>query len=106
MEKIREAFEAAVIARMKESGYLEVEIRVECLGRYGDGYYDGSVDAYWHFWKESRAGLLIDLPPPPAEPEEPEEAIDDSHMDAYHSAVRMRNACAQAIEAAGLKVAP
>lgn len=34
---LREQFEAAVIARMKESGVLEVEIRVEFLGRSGDG---------------------------------------------------------------------
>lgn len=59
---LREQFEAAVIKRMKESGFLEVEIRVECLGRSGDGYADGSVDAYWHFWQESRAALVVDLP--------------------------------------------
>lgn len=57
---IREQFEAAVIERMKESGYLEVEVRVECLQRHGDGYQDGSVDAYWHFWQMSR--LVIELP--------------------------------------------
>lgn len=103
---LREQFEAAVIARMKESGYLEVEIRVECLGRSGDGYYDGSIDAYWHFWKESRAALVIEMPPPYPYPEEPEEAIDDSFMDAYHAAKGMRHACAQNIKAAGLKVTP
>ena len=103
---LRAQFEAAVIARIKESGFLEVEIRVECLARSGDGYYDGSIDAYWHFWKESRAAVVVDLPPAPAEPDAPEDAIDDSHMDAYHAAQRMRNACAKAIEAAGLKVTP
>lgn len=103
---LRQQFEAAVIARMKESGFLEVEIRVECLGRSGDGYADGSIDAYWHFWNESRATVVVDLPPAPAEPEEPECAIDDSHMDAFHAANRMRSACEQAIEAAGLKVTP
>ncbi|MEB0009336.1 hypothetical protein QN375_06000 [Pseudomonas sp. MH9.2] len=91
---LREQFEAAVITRMKESGFLEVEIRVECLGRSGDGYYDGSIDAYWHFWKESRAALVVDLPTVGTEPEAPEAAI------------RMRNACFKAIEAAGLKVTP
>ena len=59
---IREQFEAAVVERMKESGYLEVEIRVECLQRHGDGYQDGSVDAYWHFWQVSRKTLVIELP--------------------------------------------
>ena len=101
---LREQFEAAVIARMKESGFLEVEIRVECLGRSGDGYADGSIDAYWYFWNESRAVVVVDMPPAPAEPEEPECAIDDSHMDAFHAANRMRSACEKAIEAAGLKV--
>lgn len=59
---MREQFEAAVIARMKESGYLEVEIRVECLQRDSSGgYIDGSVDAWWHFWKESRATMVVEL---------------------------------------------
>ncbi|MBV7571837.1 hypothetical protein KW846_03905 [Pseudomonas sp. PDM32] len=102
----REQFEAAVITRMKESGFLEVEIRVECLGRSGDGYADGSIDAYWHFWKESRAVVAVVLPPAPAQPEDPRDAIDDSHMDAFHAASRMRSACEKAIEAAGLKVMP
>jgi hypothetical protein len=101
---LRDQFEAAVIARMKESGFLEVEIRVECLGRSGDGYSDGSIDAYWHFWKQSRADVAVVLPPAPTEPEDPEDAIDDSHMDAFHAANRMRSACEKAIEAVGLKV--
>ncbi|MNG23831.1 hypothetical protein D3C84_1084830 [compost metagenome] len=50
--------------------------------------------------------MVVDLPPPPAEPDEPEDAIDDSHMDAFHAANRMRSACEKAIEAAGVKVAP
>lgn len=55
-ESRRPAFEQAVIDRMKEGGFLEVEIRVECLARSGDGYYDGSVDAYWHFWNAALDG--------------------------------------------------
>lgn len=54
-DKNRAAFEAVVIKRFKESGYLEVQIRVECLGRSGDGYQDGSVDAYWDFWNAAKA---------------------------------------------------
>ncbi|MNG34491.1 hypothetical protein D3C84_1209870 [compost metagenome] len=75
---------------------------MECLGRSGDGYSDGSIDAYWHFWKESRAALVVDLPT--AGPEE--DAIDDSYMDGHRAAIRMRNACYKAIEGAGLKVTP
>lgn len=59
---MREKFEAAVIERMKESGFLEVEIRVECLGRHGEGYDDPSVDAYWHFWQAAAASVVVTLP--------------------------------------------
>lgn len=57
-------------------------------------------------WRASRAALVIELPPVPEMPEAPEEAIDDSHMDVYHSAIGMRHACSKFIEAAGLKVKP
>jgi hypothetical protein len=57
-------------------------------------------------WEASRAALVIELPPKPLVPDDPEEAIDDSHMDAYHSAVGMRHACLKFIEAAGVKVKP
>ncbi|MGE1156989.1 hypothetical protein [Pseudomonas kitaguniensis] len=57
-------------------------------------------------WFASRIAVVVELPPMPDAPEEPEEAIDDSHMDAYHSAIGMRHACAQFIKAAGLKVTP
>jgi hypothetical protein len=58
----------------------------------------------WMSWQASRSSPVVELPPIPEIPEEPEEAIDDSYMDAYHSAARMREACAKAIEAAGVKV--
>ena len=54
-------------------------------------------------WQASRECLVIDLPPEPECPEDPEEAIDDSHMDAYHSAIRIRNACSDSIHAVGVK---
>ncbi|KJK19074.1 hypothetical protein [Pseudomonas sp. 2(2015)] len=57
-------------------------------------------------WQASREAVVVELPPAPARPEEPEFALDDSHMDAYNAAVRMRDACAKAIEAQGLKVKP
>ena len=50
------------------------------------------------------APATVMLPPAPELPEEPPFADDDSYMDAYHAARRMRTACAKAIEAAGLKV--
>jgi hypothetical protein len=61
-DKKRAAFEAEVIKRFQESGYLEVQIRVECLGRSGDGYQDGSVDAYWDFWNAGRSSVVVELP--------------------------------------------
>lgn len=61
-QAIREQFEKAVIERLKEGGFLEVEIRAESLARDGEGYYDGSVNAYWHFYKQSRADLVVELP--------------------------------------------
>lgn len=61
-DKNRAAFEAEVIKRFQESGYLEVQIRVECLGRSGDGYQDGSVDAYWDFWNSGRASVVVEMP--------------------------------------------
>lgn len=57
----------------------------------------------WSSWKASRECLVIELPAEPECPEDPDEAIDDSHMDAYHSAIRMRNACRDSIHAAGVK---
>ena len=63
MDKMREEFEAFVINRMKESGFLGVEVRVEMLGFSSDGsYYDGTVEAWWDFWKASRASLCVELP--------------------------------------------
>lgn len=40
--------------------------------------------------------------PMPVMPEQPEDAIDDSWMDGYNAALRMREECIRAIEAAGL----
>ena len=57
-------------------------------------------------WQASHEALVIELPPEPTVPDEPEEAIDDSFMDGYYAAQGMRNACAQLITAAGLKVKP
>lgn len=56
IEKTRPAFEAAVIERLKESGFLEIEIRVECLKpRVADGYQDEVINAGWYYWKAALA---------------------------------------------------
>lgn len=66
-------------------------------------YYYTDVQLKWKAWQASRECLVIELPAEPEHPEDPEEAIDDSHMDAYHSAIRMRNACRDSIHEAGGK---
>jgi len=63
-------------------------------------------ESFLAVWEASREALVIELPPEPTVPDEPEEAIDDSFMDGYYAAQGMRNACAQNITAAGLKVKP
>lgn len=71
---------------------------------YTDLRYDeDDTEAAWYALQASRECLVIELPPEPEYPEDPEEAIDDSHMDSYHSAIRMRNACRDSIHAAGVK---
>lgn len=51
----RALFEAAVVDRMKESGFLEIEIRTECLVRCDDGYQDEIINAGWHYWNAALA---------------------------------------------------
>lgn len=53
-DEIRSRFEAAVVERLKESGFQEIEIRMECLARVDDGYQDEIINAGWHYW---RAGI-------------------------------------------------
>lgn len=96
-EKMREEFEQFVIRR-------DGSIWVTVIGDHRS--YNEPIERDFELWQASREALVIDLPPAPVEPEEPEEAIDDSHMDAYYAALSMRNAYANAIEAAGLKVKP
>ena len=97
--QMREQFEAAVIKRMKEGGFLEVEIRVECLGRSGEGYDDPSVDTYWHYFKESRAVLVVELP----KPCDKESGI---YVYAENGPVFHKYDVIEAIEAVGLQVKP
>lgn len=88
-EALRPAFEKAVIERLKEGGFLEVEIRVECLLRNGEGYNDGSVDAYWHFYKQSRADLVVTLP---------------DALDSDRGWIIDKDETVEVLEAAGIKV--
>lgn len=53
---MRELFEAAIIERFKESGLLEVEIRVECLARDGESYYDPLISIAWWAWQTAQSG--------------------------------------------------
>lgn len=46
----RDLYETAVIERLKESGFLEIEIRTESLSRCGEGYQDEVINAGWHYW--------------------------------------------------------
>lgn len=102
-ERVREQFEAWIKANWPN----------QLLDRFspgpedGEGEYTGfTVQHCWEAWKASRAAVVVEMPPEPKVPEDPEEAIDDSHMDSYHSAVRMRKACAKSVTAAGLQVKP
>ncbi len=61
-ESEREKFEAAVIDRLKESGFSEVEIRVEGLVRCDDGYQDEVINGGWHYWN---AAIATHPTPPP-----------------------------------------
>ena len=64
---------------------------------------DFAQQAWKAAWLASRECLVIELPPEPEYPDEPDDAIDDSYMDEYHSSVGMRHACINFIHAAGVK---
>lgn len=55
MTNQRELYEAAVVERLKESGFLEIEVRTECLVRCDDGYQDEVINAGWHYWNAAIA---------------------------------------------------
>lgn len=66
-------------------------------------YYYTDVQLKWKAWQASRECLVIELPPEPEYPDEPDDAIDDSYMDEYHSSIGMRHACINFIHATGVK---
>jgi hypothetical protein len=80
------AFEAWKASR--NSQYTAVDVATAAA----DGFRDG------------RASVVVVLPPSYPVLEEPDEAMDDSYMDAYHAANGMRHACKQAIIATGGRV--
>ena len=100
---MREEFEAWVQKRAARShaGY-HPRLLKRC-DLVPDCYAISWVDSAFEGWQASRECLVIEMPAEPECPEDPDEAIDDSHMDAYHSAIRMRNACRNSIHAAGVK---
>ena len=102
-DKMREEFEAWALARFINSETMKP---LQRSADEPDGYHYPVLNTAWIAWQASRQAIVIELPPAPAVPEDPEEAIDDSHMDAYHAANRMRGECANSIEAAGLMVTP
>lgn len=98
------AFTAAQIERLGEGWRASVVSMLQEKNAEGD-YANMIVRwAYWA-WSTSRSSMVIQLPPPYLLPDAPEEAIDDSHMDAYHAANNMRQACSDRIVAAGAQVA-
>lgn len=104
-DKMREEFEVAYQAACLNRAVARFHPSVFAKDHCED-YLSSLVQSAWWGWQASRTAVVVELPPMPDAPEEPEEAIDDSHMDAYHSAIGMRHACAQFIKAAGLKVTP
>ncbi|MHC3822451.1 hypothetical protein [Pseudomonas sp. G3-19] len=103
--KLREQFEAAYKDACLKRAIPRFDAAIFAKDHCGD-YLNPLVQSAWWAWQECRAALVVELPPPYPEPDEPDDAIDDSYMDAYHAAQGMRHACSKAIEAAGLKVTP
>ncbi|MEB0190012.1 hypothetical protein [Pseudomonas sp. CCI1.1] len=62
------------------------------------------VGMCWIGWSASRETLVVELPTAGPSPEPPEDAIDDSWLDAHHAKIQMRNACFKAIDAVGITI--
>jgi len=75
------------------------------LQRLGDSYSVPRIARAWYWFKRSRETLVVDLPTVGPSPEPPDDAIDDSFLDAHHAKIRMRNGCFMAIKAAGITIA-
>lgn len=104
-DKMREEFEAAYAAGVRQQKG-ESAFHPASLTRSTDGYYVISmVQSAWWGWQQSRESLVVDLPTVGPSPEPPEDAIDDSFLDAHHAKIRMRNDCFMAIKAASITIA-
>ncbi|MDR8369292.1 hypothetical protein NM213_05120 [Pseudomonas lactis] len=64
------------------------------------------VGMCWIGWSASRETLVVELLTVGPSPEPPEDAIDDSWLDAHHAKIQMRNACFKAIDAVGITIKP
>lgn len=84
----REAFEKAAA---ELTGYKPEFILSQ---RTGDDYEFGSgLNTYWHFWKESRAAIEIELP---------DKLIEEDYYDGgYNCAIKY---CYQAITSHGIRI--
>ncbi|NIL19750.1 hypothetical protein [Pseudomonas sp. AN3A02] len=101
----REDFEAAYAAEVRRRNGEEA-FQDAAFSRQVDGeYIFPLVASAWWGWRTSRQTLLVDLPTVGPSPEPPEDAIDDSWLDAHHAKIQMRNACFEAVDAAGIKIA-
>jgi hypothetical protein len=81
----RALFETAVVERMKESGFLEIEIRTECLVRFDDGYQAEIINAGWHYWNAALATSK-----PVAEAVKVKPHPDDIAVDRFAVAMKMK----------------
>lgn len=100
---MREEFESAM-AEMLTRDTADTVTALDLMNcRDGNEYKSHVLSSAWWAWQASRECLVIDLPPEPEYPDEPDDAIDDSYMDEYHSSVGMRHACINFIHAAGVK---
>lgn len=91
----QETFEAWHLAR-----FPGASLSKRTNGEYINLY----VGMCWIGWSASRETLVVELPTVGPSPEPPEDAIDDSWLDAHHAKIQMRKACFKAIDAAGITV--
>lgn len=104
-DEFESAFTEEMVSRCGEG--FRSSVRLFFVEREPDGTYSNPIAfAGWWAWQASRQALVVVLPPEPTQPEAPEFALDDSHMDAFHAAVRMRDGCHEAITVLGLRVYP
>ncbi|MFL1387521.1 hypothetical protein ACI77F_07590 [Pseudomonas tritici] len=103
-DKMREEFEewAAEESEVRGVGTLLGLMTDEHNDRYSMIW----TQTAWMAWQASRKALVVDLPAVGPSPEPPEDAIDDSFLDAHHAKIQMRNACFKAIDAAGITIKP